>query len=266
MGNDGGSIPKRRELVKNAARTPTVSELKAIILESLGHAWSHCALSDAPLDMETAVSDASGRLYNYEAVLKHLTATDESADAAPTLTMIRSLRDIVKLKFTHRGEKYICPVSLKQLGPGTRSVYLVPCGHAFAEVVVTEITEDFCPECSEPFERENAITILPTTEKDIEHLVKRMDDLKSRGLCHSLKKDRSEKMKKKRKGGDISQDNRDKGDLNSPIPENKKAKKDDARISGINNPLAASLTARVLAEQDEKIKQQRLAETGLVRH
>ncbi|KAJ4165883.1 hypothetical protein LMH87_007493 [Akanthomyces muscarius] len=243
MGNDGGSIPKRRELVKNAARLPTVSELKATILESLGHAWSHCALSDAPLDMDTAVSDASGRLYNYEAVLKHLLPSEEPANPDNVSIIIRSLRDIVKLKFMNRGGKWICPVSLKELGPATRSVYIVPCGHAFAEVAVTEIIEDSCPECN------------------IERLVKRMEDLKSKGLCHSMKKDKSEK-KKKRKGGDVARGDGDKGEQNGTINRNKKAKMDDARISGINNPLAASLTARVLAEQDEKNKLRHLVKTA----
>ncbi|KAJ6784785.1 hypothetical protein PWT90_06234 [Aphanocladium album] len=264
MGNDGGSIPKRRELVKNAARMPTVSELKATILESLGHAWSHCALSDAPLDLDTAVSDATGRLYNYEAVLKHLIPSDETVDPTAVSATIRSLRDIVKLKFLNRGGKWICPVSLKELGPATRSVYIVPCGHAFAEVAITEIKEELCPECSEPFEREDIITILPSNDKDIERLVKRMEDLKSKGLCHSLKKDKSEK-KKKRKGGDLSQEIGNKDEEGNSTNGNKKAKKDDYRISGINNPMAASLTARVLAEQDEKNKLRQLAQTTSVR-
>ncbi|OAR01607.1 hypothetical protein LLEC1_00453 [Akanthomyces lecanii] len=262
MGNDGGSIPKRRELVKNAARMPTVSELKATILESLGHAWTHCALSDAPLDLDTAVSDASGRLHNYEAVLKHLLPSEELADPDTTSITIRSLRDIVKLKFMNRGGKWICPVSLKELGPATRSVYIVPCGHVFAEVAVAEIREDLCPECSEPFERGNVITILPTTEKDIERLVKRMEDLRSKGLCHSMKKDKSEK-KKKRKGGEV--ENGDNGQENGTTNGNKKTKTDDARISGINSPLAASLTARVLAEQDEKNKLRHLVKTASTR-
>lgn len=263
MGNDGGSIPKRRELVKNAARLPTVSELKATILESLGHAWSHCALSDAPLDMEAAASDAYGRLYNYEAVLNHLTPSDEPTEPATPSVQIRSLRDVVKLKFLKRGDKWICPVSLKELGPATRSVYLVPCGHAFAEVAITEINEDLCPECSEPFDRDNVIAILPSTEKDLERVVKRMEDLKCRGLCHSLKKDKSEK-KKKRKGDDISQESPHQGGENG-VNGKKKAKKDDARVSGINNPLAASLTARVLAEQDQKNKQRQLAQAAATR-
>ncbi|OAA52984.1 DUF602 domain-containing protein [Cordyceps fumosorosea ARSEF 2679] len=260
MGNDGGSIPKRRELVKNAARMPTVSELKATILESLGHAWSHCTLSDAPLDMETAVSDASGRLYNYEAVLKYLMPDEESTDSDVPLTNIRSLRDIVRLKFLHRGGKWICPVSLKEMGPATRSVYIVPCGHAFAEVAVTEIKEDLCPECSEPFERKNVITILPTTDKDIERLVERMEELRSKGLSHSLKKDKSEK-KKKRKGETLVQANGDKTDEKAAT-NNKKAKREYDRTGDINNPIAASLTARVMAEQDEKNRQRRLAQTA----
>lgn len=258
MGNDGGSIPKRRELVKNTARTPTVSELKATILESLGHAWSHCALSDAKLDMDTAVSDASGRLYNYEAVLAHLMPSEESEKPVTAPILIRSLRDIVKLKFTNRGGKWICPVSLKELGPSTKSVYLVPCGHAFAEIAITEIKEENCPECSEPFTRENIIVILPTADKDIDRLVKRMEDLKTQGLSHSLKKDKSEK-KKKRKGLDNDKENGSTDAGGKADDGNKRAKREDGRTSGINNPMTASLTARVLAEQDERNKQRKLA-------
>ncbi len=83
MGNDGGSIPKRRELVKSAARNPTVSELKATALESLSHAWSHDPLNSERLDMENPVSDWRGRLYNYETILKALMPSDDEADKSP---------------------------------------------------------------------------------------------------------------------------------------------------------------------------------------
>ena len=247
MGNDGGSIPKRRELVKNAARVPTVSELKATILETLGHAWSHCALSDDSLDKDAVVaSDYRGRLYNYEAILNSLMNPEEKTEST---SEVRSLRDIVKLRFHKTGDKWTCPISMKELGPATKSVYLVPCGHVFAEIAITEIQDTSCPECNEAFEKSNVVSILPTTESEIQRLQTRMEDLRNRGLTHALKKDKSEK-KKKRKA--------DEGD----DAKNKKTKRDDtSRIKDINNPLAASLTARVMAEQEERNKQRKLAAT-----
>ncbi|KAF7561609.1 hypothetical protein G7046_g2509 [Stylonectria norvegica] len=252
MGNDGGSIPKRRELVKNAARNPTVSELKATALESLAHAWAHCALSGAPLDLDTVVSDWRGRLYNYEAILNGLMPSDEPAEVTPSSLGIKSLRDVTKLKVSKTGDGLECPISMKELGPSVKAVYLVPCGHVFAEAAMTEIQAKSCPECGEDFSPENIITILPIAELDVQRLEKRIATLKEQGLTHTLKKDKAEK-KKKRKGDDLAK-------VDTTQEAKKAAKKtEDSRISGINNSFAATLTARVLAEQDERNKRRKLA-------
>ena len=269
MGNDGGSIPTRRELVKNASRAPTVSELKATALESLAHAWAHCPLTTDKLDLDSAVSDWRGRLYNYESVLQNLMADGDGDDEGPTAadvsfasTGIKSLKDIVKVRF-HKDaspggkERWACPVSMKEFGPGTKAVYLVPCGHAFAEVAIKEIGERRCPECSEAFEEDNVIPILPTTETDAKRLVARIERLQAEGQAHSLKKDKKDKKKKRKRAEE------DKGEANgNGKAENgekePKARKDD-RVSGINNPRTSSLTAKVLAEQDELSKRRKLA-------
>ncbi|KAK3682073.1 Rtf2 RING-finger-domain-containing protein [Podospora appendiculata] len=292
MGNDGGSIPTRRELVKNAARNPTVSELKATALESLAHAWSFDPLTSEPIDLESVVSDWRGRLYNYESILKALIPSDNGGDdkdnndatpppalvngESPELgfasTGIKSLRDIVKLKFKRHAppgakekEVWACPVSLRELGPSTKSVYLVPCGHVFAEIAMKQLQEGdtACPECSEQFKTEDVIPILPIDKADIQRLTARLEDLKARGLTHSLKKEKSANKKKKRKaddeanGDDAGKTKRD-GEKASKAP--KTPKSDIAsRVSGINNAMTASLTARVLAEQVERNKKRRLA-------
>jgi hypothetical protein len=287
MGNDGGSIPTRRELVKSAARAPTVSELKATALESLGHAWAHDPLTSEGLDMENVVSDWRGRLYNYESILKGLMPGGEDEDnnapalvngESPELTFastgIKSLRDVVKLKFrryappgTKGQERWACPVSLKELGPATRAVYLVPCGHVFAEAAIKQIHEEVCPECSETFETVDVIPILPTEKVDIERLTARAGDLKARGITHSLKKDKGN-GKKKRKAEESNGD----GPAAKPDKANKRREREDemsakappkpdlnARVSGINNAMTASLTAKVLAEQEERNKRRKLA-------
>lgn len=257
MGNDGGSIPKRRELVKNAARAPTISELKATALESLAHAWEHCALSGAPLDIDTVVSDWRGRLYNYEAILKGLMPSDEPADVTPSSLGIKSLRDVAKLKISKNGEQWVCPISMKELGPAVKAVYLIPCAHVFAEAAIKEIQAKSCPECAEEFSEDNVIPLVPSSEKDIARLEKRIEGLREQGLAHTLKKDKSEK-KKKRKGKDL-EDEENASKKDAVKAKAKSEKKEDSRISGINNSFAASLTAKVLAEQDERNKRRKLA-------
>ncbi|RDA82571.1 hypothetical protein CP532_1058 [Ophiocordyceps camponoti-leonardi (nom. inval.)] len=271
MGNDGGSIPKRRELVKNACRAPTVSELKATALESLTHAWSHCALSGEGLDLEAAVSDWRGRLYNYEAVLNGLVPSDEPTDVATTTTKatpasmgIASLRDVVKLKFSRNGDKWTCPISMKEMGPATKAVYLIPCGHVFAEVAIAEIQAETCPECEAGFDRDNVIAVLASAEKDMQRLERRMEDLRARGLSHSLKKEKSDKknkkkQKKKKHGGEESMETANADDDQARNGSKRPREETDSRIRDINNPMAASLTAKVLAEQDERHKRRKLA-------
>lgn len=276
MGNDGGSIPKRRELVKEAARTPTVSELKATALESLSHAWTRDPLSSEPLDMDNVASDWRGRLYNYESILKGLVPAEVDADAEEkangndmtfSSTGIKGLRDIVRLKFKRykpAGSKdkeiWACPVSLKELGPATKSVYIVPCGHVFAEVAIKEITdqEHICPECSEPFEDQDIVPILSTEEAELAKLAKRMEDLRAKGLTHSRKQDKSAKKKKKRKAED-KETNGANGDKNVKPESESRQKVRKADAPSINNPMTASLTAKVMAEQEERNKRRKLA-------
>ncbi|KAK4245219.1 Rtf2 RING-finger-domain-containing protein [Corynascus novoguineensis] len=283
MGNDGGSIPTRRELVKSAARAPTVSELKATALENLSHAWAHDPLTSELLDMDNVVSDWRGRLYNYESVLRGLMPSGDGNDTqalvdgeSPEVTFastgIKSLRDVVKLKFKRYAspgaqgrEVWACPVSLKELGPSTRAVYLVPCGHVFADAAIKQIKEDLCPECSEKFEARDVIPIFPTEKADLDSLAARISNLRTAGLTHSLKKDKSN-GKKKRKAEDAKGDTAAKREkLNGSQRENgvaaNAASKHDAssRLSSINNAMTASLTARVLAEQEELNKRRKLA-------
>lgn len=79
---------------------------------------------------------------------------------------VKSLRDVVELKFevdTERGEEHrretgtgkgkkregwICPITAKVLGPGVKSVYLVPCGHVFSEEAVRQLKGDKCLQVS----------------------------------------------------------------------------------------------------------------------
>ncbi|KAI5860911.1 DUF602-domain-containing protein [Durotheca rogersii] len=277
MGNDGGSIPKRRELVREAARLPTTSELKATALESLSHAWAMCPLSDAPLDPANTASDWRGRLYSYEAILQCLIPPSSTEPARPEAqqaefarTGVKTLKDVVKLRFALRSdekgrEARACPISLKELGAATRSVYVVPCGHVFAEAAMKELevagpeTERQCPECSATFVERDVIPILPTDEAEVDKLAKRIDELKALGLTHSLKKDKGSGKKKRKAEEKEKGTNEDARREPDGSRTEKKASKNGIS-SRINNPMTASLTAKVLAEQEERTKRRKIIE------
>lgn len=298
MGNDGGSIPTRRELVKNAARNPNASEVKATQLEAQTHAWTQCPLSHRPL-VAPIVSDSGGALYNKDAILEHLLPQDDVSAAIQkekeeTLRgRVKGLRDIVEVKFTilkeGKEEKKVCPITSKELGPHVKAVYLVPCGHAFSEVAIREVAEDVCVECNEPYTSDNIIPILPVVKEDIERLEARASKLKESGLTHSLKKAPGSKKRKKNAeettstNGKISATNGTTNGITNGASEASKngpskatgIEKTKTKLaetngthprngtstplsSGIKNAATASLTAKVLEEQEERNKRRKL--------
>lgn len=262
MGNDGGSIPTRRELVKESARNPTASELKATTQEHLAHAWRTCALSGETLK-QPVVSDALGRLFNKEEVIKAILPVDDSneddvnkkeKDECLKKAEIKGLKDVVELKFevedsneTRDSSRWVCPITRKELNERTRAVYLVPCGHAFAEVAIREVGEQQCPQCGEAFAPNDQVPILSTDETEIARLTLRMQTLKDRGLTHALKK---VKKSKKTADGDVKAD----GET--------KHKSQKTKSNGIQNAATASITAKVLEEQEVRNKKRKAEQGG----
>jgi hypothetical protein len=285
------SIPTRRELVKNAARNPNTTEVKASQLESQTHAWMYCPISQRLL-ATPIVSDSAGTLYNKDAILEHLLPNeDPSLDSTKTEHeevlggRVKSLRDIVEVKFQTeknditKGERRICPITSKELGPHTKAVYIVPCGHAFSEAAVREVAGIVCLQCNEPYKTEDIISILPVAKEEIARLAARISKLKEAGLTHSLKKAPGGKKKKKHGAAEsnsatntiptkteaapVQAENlkRRLADVEN-IAEEKSVSQSRSGTStpagGIKNAATASLTAKVLIEQEESNKRRKM--------
>lgn len=273
MGNDGGSIPTRRELVKEGARDLTTTQVKEIQSEKQEHYWTTCALSHQPLT-EPIVSDALGTLYNKDAVLDHLLSESKSGTEKQKLVergeafkdRLRSIRDVVEVKFhtsadsntSSRALSFTCPITNKPLGPGTKAIYLVPCGHVFAESLVSEVPGETCLQCNEIYTNDNIIPILPTLQTDKDRLTQRLEDLKAKGLSHSLKKAPNSSSKKRKKTAPLEQDLLADGPIEAQTPKTT-AVLPSAAVAGIRNQGTASLTAKVLKEQGERDKRRKMA-------
>lgn len=211
MGNDGGSIPTRIELVREAVKEASTTTVKAAKRERLEYGWTTDPLSRRLL-AAPIVSDCGGILYRKESVIEYLLQlaggingsgqADENGDGGDgdddnggddkfeirladsqsvVQGRIKSLKDVVEVKFQEKepehgrvddhglsGPRWICPLSQKELGPGVKAVYLVPCGHAFAAAAIKEVEsqiEGKCPEVLSlsraPFA--NIIRYLPNT-------------------------------------------------------------------------------------------------------
>ncbi|KAK9326449.1 Rtf2 RING-finger-domain-containing protein [Lipomyces orientalis] len=208
MGNDGGSIPTRRELVKSSKGERTSSELFEQNLLNATFVWSTCILSKKSLQLPI-VSDYLGRLYNKDSVLEWLISPENFGDGDAIVPHIKSFKDVVELKISkdENSGKWICPITGKELkAGGSKFVYLPECGHVFAESAFRVIDTDNCLECGSMYSKANVVTINPTTKADVEANKARMERLISEGLAHSLK---STSNKKKRKNGESSKEKKD---------------------------------------------------------
>lgn len=299
-----GSIPKRRELVKEAARNRTSAELKETRKEQQGHLWSVDTLSQRPLT-QPVVSDALGRLFNKDSVIEYLLPSEDADNGKRTeqealvAGAFKSLKDLVEVKFEvedaedgsrskneiGRTEDWICPVTRQELGPGSKAVYLVPCGHAFSGSAAKEISGELClqvrdykasldqtfpanlnRQCNTPYASNDIIPILSIIEEDIARLSLRQRTLKENGLTHSLKKASGSSKKRKRAatveealaamplvdiGKEDGKAETEASSSRAPL----KSIKDHAEA--IKNSSTASLTVKVLQEQEEKNKRRK---------
>ncbi|RVX67268.1 hypothetical protein B0A52_09305 [Exophiala mesophila] len=287
MGNDGGSIPTRRELVKEAARNPSSSELKDKQKEHLSHRWSTCPVSNKPL-VKPVVSDYSGELYNKDAIIQFLlpaevSSVDKEEYEKFIQGRIKSLKDVVELQFEvdnaspNKTARWICPITSKELGPNVKAVYIVPCGHVFSHEAIKEMKGDGkCVQCATTYEERDIVPILPSTETDKSFVLSRIEVLKSLGLTHALKRASGGK---KRKANADSNSEPTAATTTSDRPSSKVQEEQDAPqlidssgkprsgtstprpSNGIKDSATANLTARVLQEEAARKKQRRENDT-----
>ncbi|KAI6146882.1 DUF602-domain-containing protein [Pisolithus tinctorius] len=191
MGNDGGSIPDRRDLVKNkpkAEQADKANQIRAL--------WFFCALSKRALQ-EPVVSCALGKLYNKDALIEYLLDKSAYGDGEEICGHIRSLKDVKTLKLTPRSPppspgsdvaKFVCPLNLKEMNGAYPFVYIHTCGCVFSQsglrtVIGSTPTSkslsndedsgvvneqlDVCPQCATKFSRTtDVITVNPSKEEE----------------------------------------------------------------------------------------------------
>ena len=126
MGCDGGSIPKRSEMIRVTKKAEKPNHLIQLLT-----AWYTCALSKLPLSVPV-VSCKLGKLYNKDAVLEQL-LNKSYGDAASICKHIKSLKDVTTLKLTPNSatetssslvgsthemntvSPFMCPISQKEM-------------------------------------------------------------------------------------------------------------------------------------------------------
>lgn len=258
MGNDGGSIPTRRELVKEAARNPSAAQVKESQHEQQEYQWTTDPISRQPL-VQPVVSDSSGKLYNKATILEYLVEGTRKEDfERETQGAVKSLKDVVEVKFeldtdsadsaTTKKQAWKCPVTGDKLGAGSKAVYIVPCGHAFSGAAIKEVSGEKCLTCDVEYASNDIIPINSLVDTDIARLSLRAKTLREKGLSHSLKK-ASGGGKKRKKRDEQAVDGDDTATKVKPAA----PAKEDSN-GKINNSATASLTAKVMQQTEQSKK------------
>ncbi|KAJ7332072.1 hypothetical protein JRQ81_014252 [Phrynocephalus forsythii] len=201
MGCDGGTIPKRHELVKGPRKIEKVDKNAELVAQ-----WYYCTLSQEKLSRPIVACEL-GRLYNKDAIIEFL--LDKSSDKVivEAASHIKSIKNVIELNLTDnpawagdkgntKGDKYddiqsarfICPVVGLEMNGRHRFCFLRNCGCVFSERALKEIKTDVCHKCGTPFQEDDVI-VLNGTKEDVEVLKKRMEErrMKSKLIKKSKK-------------------------------------------------------------------------------
>jgi len=194
MGNDGGSIPDRRDLVRTkpkAEQADKANQTKA--------RWFFCALSKKKLQ-EPVVSCALGKLYNKDSIIEFLLDRSTYGDGENICSHVRSLKDVKTLKMTLNSiplpsngsseptdqAQFVCPLSMKEMNGSQPFVYISTCGCVFSQAGLKTVTSskekgkekedsttppsrsviELCPNCATKYTQENVVLLNPGLEEE----------------------------------------------------------------------------------------------------
>ncbi|XP_031843373.1 replication termination factor 2 [Nomia melanderi] len=187
MGCDGGTIPRRNELVR-VKKKPEQKDKEA----ELAFKWRHCTIKQLPLQ-PPVVGCALGRLYSKESVLEGL--LDRSI--LPESTQhIKTLKDVKNLNLTansafeaNKAEKgdcytdggkspYICPVIGLEMNGKYKFCFLWSCGCVMSERALKVIKSNICHQCQQPY-NETDIVIINAEGDDLKKMEENMTNRKA---------------------------------------------------------------------------------------
>jgi hypothetical protein len=202
MGCDGGSIPKRDEMVRTKKKDPKVDETEKQRVK-----WLLCALSDEPLN-EPVVCDCLGNLFNKEALINRLLEKKMEG-----FTHIRSLKDVVTLQMAKNPNykpdevtdydnivfPFICPITGYEANGKHRFSAIRTCGHVFSDKALAEVPSSTCLLCQTPYTKDD---LIPLNPPDDEQRV-----LKEKLALANREKKKEKKHKQKHENSSASVDN-----------------------------------------------------------
>lgn len=194
MGCDGGTIPRRDELVR-LKKKPEQKDKDS----ERQFRWKHCALTQLKLQ-QPIVMCGLGRLYSKQNVIEALLDKEKITESC---AHIKSLKDIKNLNLTanpayneskdDKSSPYICALIGLEMSGQFRFVALWTCGCVFSERALKEVKDKVCSVCQTPYTEEDVI-ILNGTETEMEQMRVKMEARNVR--TKSAKKSKGSKTSK----------------------------------------------------------------------
>ncbi|KAJ2911131.1 Replication termination factor 2 [Coemansia aciculifera] len=204
MGNDGGSIPRRNEMVREKKKDERADRKNQTI--ALNY---YCALSKQRLQ-EPIVGDELGRLYNRESILEYLLDRKAFGDGHSICDNIQSLKDVKTLNVMpnpafSKAENakglsfdeqptapFVCPITMKEMNGNSGFEFIWSCGCVFSAQARRELPESTdCFVCEKPFVYADVVPINSTDPAVLDKLKERI----------AARKQEKKKSKAKTKGG-----------------------------------------------------------------
>uniref|UniRef100_A0A1I8G7H8 Replication termination factor 2 n=1 Tax=Macrostomum lignano TaxID=282301 RepID=A0A1I8G7H8_9PLAT len=156
MGGDGGSIPKRIELVRSRQKPEQVAKEA-----ELAARWRHCQLSQELLN-RPIVACHLGRMYNKTAALEFLLDREKYGTSGAGAAAASA------------ASPFACPLSGVEMNGRFRFVFPWSCGCALAEKAVDQLLKSApnrqslaCPSCQQPDAMSDLIVLNPATDAEV---------------------------------------------------------------------------------------------------
>nr|XP_023021105.1 protein RTF2 homolog [Leptinotarsa decemlineata] len=195
MGCDGGTIPRRDELVR-VKKKPEAKDKDA----ELAFRWRCCTISQEILQKPIVVCHL-GKLYSKMSLIEALLDRNSLPESCKH---IKSLKDVKDLKLTenpefmkdegkkdgsldHRAAPYVCPVLGLEMSGKFRFVAVWSCGCVFSERALKEIGTNNCHKCTKPFVDDDVV-IINGTDEDLELMKNRMNIRRQKNKKNKEKK------------------------------------------------------------------------------
>ncbi|KAJ2156889.1 Replication termination factor 2 [Coemansia sp. RSA 552] len=218
MGNDGGSIPRRNEMVREKKKDEKTDRRNQLIAMNF-----FCALSKQVL-REPVVADGLGRLYNREAILEYLLDHKAFGDGVKICGHIKSLKDVktlnLKRNTAFKGSQasdekngsravfdeqptaqFICPISTKEMNGNLPFEFVWTCGCVFSAQARREMpSTGSCIVCGEPYDDKDIVPVNSLEAGVLDVLRRRMEERKASQGKRKKKEGKSKATRKHKRG------------------------------------------------------------------